>query len=71
MSLKDLVCGLALLAYGSVDEKAKCKLLLVHVHVCIIPVCIPCYAKGCTHAVLVNPRRACAARVTVVGLCVC
>ena len=24
MSLKDLVCGLALLAHGSIDEKAKC-----------------------------------------------
>ena len=25
LSLKDLVCGLALLAHGSVDEKAKCE----------------------------------------------
>ena len=52
-----------------------CACVRACVRVCMLPVCVggdvnECWCACVLHA-LVNPRRACAARVTVVVLCVC
>ena len=52
--------------------KMECnKLLILWKEQILIFVCSAVVIPACYSALLINPRRACVARVTVLGLCVC